>query len=128
MILDDIVTLLADNGLGASGVTLFAGRMPETPDACAAVLASSGTGPEYTLGGNAGFDRPNAQIMVRNLDLQSAITTAEQMYAFLRGWMTGTVNGATYLCVALDQTPIPFGPDSMGRYRVAVNIRTWRRF
>lgn len=59
MLLDELASYMQTNGIGTLGTDLFAGQLPESPDACVALYEYGGLAPEHSIGGGpAKFERP----------------------------------------------------------------------
>jgi hypothetical protein len=131
VVLDDIASYLQTQGVGTVGTDLFKAMLPDTPDACVAVLEFGGDEPVDTYSVTAGtikVERPALQIICRAAqdDYSAARTKAESAYKQLHNLGPATLSGTVYLGVKAREAPFTLGRDSNGRWLVGFNLSVWK--
>ena len=126
-LLDDLASHLQTQGIGTVGSTLFKGVLPDTPDACVAVLESPAMlGPVRTRKGSLGVpvtERPRVQVLARATSYQAARNKAVDALAALDWLGPVTLNSVAYQQVeALQRPPFPYAVDANGRQVFAFNV------
>ncbi len=132
MILDDLADYLSSGGLGTEGTDLFAGYMPETPDACLVLYETGGQAPVHAmnpLAGQAVVEMPRVQVVCRSTayDYATARTKAHSAFKLLDGLPARTSNGTDYLWGTALQSPFTLGRDDAGRVSIACNYEVVKR-
>ena len=124
MLLDEIGTFLQTNSIGTLGTDLFEGFMPDTPDACVAILEYPGSPGEYTFGGATGaiLEKPRIQVMVRNTSFPAAQTKMAAIYALLDAVTRQTLSGTQYHRIQALQPHFGMPRDINLRYIRACNF------
>ena len=119
-----------------SGTNLFAGLLPDAPDAAVAVFERPGMKPLMTLTGPAGtsgaaqvqslLDRPVIQIRVRGPMGSYAATNTlmQQVYGTLQGLANQDVPGGGMFFLLLEATGFPLfmGQDTRQRPEFSLNM------
>jgi hypothetical protein len=132
--LDDLVAsyLPAHSSL-VFGTNLFAGLLPDAPDAASAVFEYPG-GPgidtfqdPFLPGGLRTFEEVSLQAISRDVSLQLARTTIDTIYKTLSTVVNLTINGNTYFRVVGKQPPFFLHRDASRRVYYAVNFYVLRR-
>lgn len=128
--MEDIGTRLQTAGIGTLGTNLFLQMLPNTPDACVAVIEYQGLQPQDVLGGQTlpKWERPRLQVISRGVkdDFAAARSKAEDAYRSLYTVVNLTVNGTYYLRVTVQQTPFLMEVDSLKRPLFVFNIQAER--
>lgn len=107
----------------ADGGNVFEEASPDSPDVCVSLYATGGPEADSLLP----FDAPTVQIIVRgDTDPTTASDLWDKVYSFLHGKRYTTLPDGTFLVYALavQSSPIAMGPDTSGRYRFSMNLRT----
>lgn len=78
---DDIAKYLADEGVGTLGTDVFADNYPAAPQNLVAVIPAAGN--QYPDVSVRALRYPAAQVMVRNIDHNDAVTKCEEIRALL---------------------------------------------
>jgi hypothetical protein len=106
--LDEVTAGLAAASLGLTTATnLFAGRMPETPNDCVALIEYGGLAPEPNLGAGATrYESPRFQVMVRSVDWATGRLLMQKIERYFASVVNTTIGGVRYL--ALTQIDKPF--------------------
>jgi hypothetical protein len=130
MLVDDMVTLFAAQGLGTAGTTLFGGLMPATPDTCTVFTESGGITPTRAFGqGLPIIEYPRVQIRTRGPadDHEAARLRCERAYQMLVQRGAEVISGgARYMCWVPIQMPFPLEQDANRRWVFAVNFEVWK--
>ena len=121
MLLDEIATLLEQNGFYVANSDTFVSTLPVDAKLCViAILDYAGEGPSRTSGGVAA-DRPRIQIQVRHEEDEQARTIAYQVRDLLDGTADIEVNGTRYVWIAALQDPFPLMRDAQNRLVMVCN-------
>jgi hypothetical protein len=122
MIITDITNYLLTTG----GLTdVYAGDMPDQPDAAICVKAYGGEAPDEDLG----VEYPKIQIEVRDAkDTNAQVTytrayNAMKLLYSLRAVVIGTTH---YYYIKADNGPNPIGRDAKGRMGYTVNFSVFK--
>lgn len=127
MIADDVITYLQAHSVGTVAVDLFAGRMPDQPDACLVVYERGGLDPLMVMGSDTiNVERPGFQVCVRDSSYASGEAKAYQAFALLEGLtevqlVPGTPGGAVYKLIHATQSPFHTGLDDNQRHLFSQN-------
>lgn len=130
MLVDDMVTLFDEQGLGTEAEDIFAGPMPASPNTVLVVTETGGVSPSHVFGqGLPAIEYPRVQIRARGEpdDYRAPRLLIERAYQLLvqRGAETIT-GGARYLRWVPLQMPFPLGQDDNRRWVMAVNFEVWK--
>ncbi len=132
MLLDEIRTLLEQEGIGVFGTDLFAGLMPDTPDSLVALFAYAGGPPEWDHDGpGPAWEVAGLQVQVRNFDLVEAFERADAIYDLLaqvrnRDLADAQGRSTRYRAVVPLQSPYQLGLDDARRHLVVCNFQAYR--
>lgn len=97
MLLDDVLTILAEAGLGQVGEDMFKTKLPPDPDAAVAVYEYPGLDPAYVFGGVLpSEERPRIQLQVRDADYDAAALRIERCARALGAVRERVINGTHY--------------------------------
>jgi len=125
-VLEAVGDYLVTQGQGTLGTNLFLSVLPESPDACVAVLESEGGSPMYFLGaGGIAIDSPNLQILVRagRDDYPTARDKADTIRKLLAGLTNVTVSGIHIMRIESIGSVGLVGLDEKSRPIVSANFR-----
>ncbi len=123
MLLDDVLTILAEAGIATVGENLFKAEMPDSPDTAIAVREYGGLAPAYVFGGlHPSEERPRVQVECRALDYDVARARIERCARTLGAVRERVVNGTHYHRISPLGPPVPLGEDRGGRARIVVNV------
>lgn len=126
MLLTEIATFLAAEGLGTLGTDLFQAKMPASPNACGAVYESGGSAPDPGFGSSSlRFENPAVQIIFRGApdDYSGPRTKAQSAFVSMTGISTDQVlSGTKYQLVLALQQPFSLGQDKNDRWRISCNF------
>ena len=118
--IEQIAEYLQDQGIGTIATNLFIGNMPDSPDACVAVINSGGVEPSIDIPDK----RPTFQVLIRNTDYEAgevklaAVRTA--LHQFMNDYL---VAGQTYVYyIYLVSEGGHIGKDVNGRDEWSVNF------
>lgn len=117
MVLDDIATILSDNGMGVS----YKDYMPTAPDSVVSIYSAGGQGPTHTMQAPHVLEEPRIQVLCRASSLQEAHTTARGIYTVLTGLRNTDVSGVRYHWIDATQEPFLSVRDQNARFTVACN-------
>jgi hypothetical protein len=124
-ILEAVGTYLQQNSFGNLGQNIFLSMMPESPDACIAVLEYQGLTPMFTQGaGGIQVDRPSLQLQVRagRDDYVAARDQANNARILLSQVANQTIDGLRILRIEPSGSILPVGVDDNHRPLVTVNF------
>jgi hypothetical protein len=113
---------------GTLGVSIFLGKMPDTPDACVTIYEYEGMAPRESFGGNPyDVDMPRIQVLVRGSrdDYPTARDKAKTIRDLLSDLTDVTISSTKVLRVASLGAFIPLGLDDKDRPRIAVNFQAY---
>jgi hypothetical protein len=119
MMLKDIVDYLAAHGIGTWQSTLFATRMPTSPDACVCLYQLKGKPLPLDWSG----EEPGLQVICRSTDGDLAHTKAKAIEALLHDQWELTINGHRYLRIWADGSAIDLERDKQERAYVSQNYQ-----
>jgi hypothetical protein len=123
MILDEIGSFLAAEGVATVGTTLFKSLLPDSPDTAMALFETGGLSGQYVLGGlPVDTERPGLQILCRANDYSTARQHAENAYRALDSVNDQALSGVHYHWIQPQQPPFSLGQDERGRLLVAFNV------
>ena len=98
---DAIAYYLQTGGYGTVGSTIFVDWQPPTPPGVIVVTGYSGAPPDRGIGTTpAIMQRPKVQVMVRDENPSTALTTINSIQAYLEGAAGFTSNG-TYIILII---------------------------
>lgn len=124
MLLDELGSYLQAQALGTLGTDLFTGLLPDSPDAAVAILEYGGVAPVHALGGgNAKWERPRVQVVVRATTYSAARTKIETIYKLLHKLTDTVLTGVRYLVIDAVQSPFFLERDANNRVKLAVNFQ-----
>lgn len=133
--LDDLTTYLASqmSTSWVAGTNIFAGRIPNSPDTCIALIEILGfEPPAETFGASGSFniERPQIQVVSRagQKDYQVARTNAETAYQSLRSkyGTLSTSSGVNYHLLAIRSSPHYEGEDENSRHIITFTVDVWK--
>lgn len=124
MLLDDICDYLSSGGIAG---TIYAGFLPETPDAAMVVYESGGRPPSVAMTPTAGtvsMEWPSVQVVCRDVAFEyaAARSRAHDVFKLMQGLPARTINGTQYHWATARQSPFLMGRDEPGRVLVACNF------
>lgn len=119
MLLQDIIQILQDNGIGTIGVDIFYSQLPPSPDNVVVAFEYAGEPPEL----HSNVEHPGLQIMVRNKSYDAGRQKIEQVRNALHGVAETIINGHRYLLIQARQSPESLGRDENGRALFVCNFR-----
>ena len=128
----DIANLLAANGFGTYASTIFASRVPDSPDVVMVVSSVTAREPMLATGKTAGTfldtARPNVQVWLRDKAGQNAAgyNRAAAVRKFLHGKSSFIVNGTRYHSVFALSDIGELGVDEKLRPVFSINFRMER--
>ena len=135
--LDDLTTYLADqmSTSWTAGTNIFAGRLPNSPDTCIALIEILGFEPPAETFGASGtnfnIERPQIQVVSRagQKDYQEARTNAETAYQSLRSkyGTLSTSSGVNYHMLQIRSSPYYQGEDENSRHIISFTIDVWKQ-
>lgn len=79
VVIDDVATYLATNGVGTVGTDLFKGYLPESPNACVSVLDTGGSQPDPDIP----TKEPTFQIMIRSTNYSTGRSKLDTIRSLL---------------------------------------------
>lgn len=122
---EDVVTHLAAQVGLTAGASIFAVRLPDSPDTAMAVRETGGPAPEHTFGRRA-WRTPTVQVVSRSTSAATARTNIDAAYTALDRHPGGTLasasTGSTYLSAWAMSEPISVGEDDAGRVTYTLNV------
>lgn len=123
-----MVDYLSSGGIGTAGTDLFAGYMPDAPNAAVAVYETGGISPIHRMSPTAGLgavvvERPSIQVVCRNVpeEYLTARTKAHSVFKLLSGLPDRSINGVSYKWGEARHSPFLMGRDEAGRILIACN-------
>jgi hypothetical protein len=130
VILDDLTTLIEGATSLEFGVTLFAAGLPDTPDACVAMIEVPGRQGMHTFGqGVPAIEHPRVRLAVRGEPnmYEDPRDIVEAIYQALVARPNETVSGgARYLTWEPIQPPYVLGKDKNDRWILGFNVEAWK--
>jgi hypothetical protein len=133
-LLDNIVSILVDAGVGIDGTNIFRGSKAQIPSSVGPYLTitdTGGSGPEGTHNaiGLPAYVRPNISITVRAQSTSAARTMVRDAYAALVavGQRSQKIQGVWYRSIVPLQEPFDSGADGAGRITYTVNFAIVKR-
>jgi hypothetical protein len=121
LLLDDIASYLASEGIGVVGTDLFKGQIPDSPDNCVAIFEYAGQRPETTHD-NATFEHPGLQVRVRNLNYANGRQKIHDVFEVLHGLCNTNLSSTFYLSIFAIQSPESIGRDENDRVEFVQNF------
>ena len=125
----DLRTYLV-TGLGYSTLPVRVGGLPETPDACVALIAYGGTAPVRAMGQHNVVERVRfVQVLVRGpKDGTAAVeANAEALWQLFRAALNVTVGASHYDQIVVTNEPSQVTPDGNERPIYAFSVDLWKR-
>lgn len=116
--LAQIADYLAANGVGTVGVDIFAGQLPDDPDACVALFATPGGPPGLT----DAIDLRAFQARSRAVAYTDAEATIETVFDLMHGLHEQQLDGVRFVLVKAKQAPFSLGRDLKQRHELACNF------
>lgn len=121
-LLDELATYVE----GAGVTNVFKGVLPESPDACVALLETGGLPSRHTMSGGPGSaitERPGVQVLVRGAarDYQEPRTRARTVFNRLDGTANTDLSGVRYLSIFAEQSPFLVDRDANERVVIGFN-------
>ena len=124
MLLDEIGNYLQAQAVGTLGTDLFTGTLPDAPDACTGLMEYGGAAPVHALGGGqAKYERPRLQVVVRATTYTAARTKIETVYKLLQALSNTTLSSVRYLSVEAVASPAFLERDANNRVKLVVNFQ-----
>ena len=136
LFLDDLLLLLQTERVGTINTNMFGSSKASIPAGAGPFLSVTETGGSAAEGthnaakvGEDGYQRPNAQILVRASTYVNAKVMARRAYnAVVKvGSKSQMVNGTWWRSATPLQQPFDFGQDASGRPQVVFNIAVVKR-
>jgi len=126
MLLDEVASYLDTEGLGTVGTDIFKGLLPDTPDACVALIETGGQASENVLSSAVGapaWEAPSFQVICRagRRDYSTARTKANDVFKKLDGLVNTTLSSVRYLSIFAIQAPFALPRDDQERPLLAFN-------
>lgn len=127
-VLDELATQAATAGIGTVGTTIFKGILPDTPDACVALIETGGMESGHTMSGGAGsasIERPTVEVIARGApgDYATPRTKAKDAFNALDGITNTTLSSVRYFSVRAIQSPFLIGRDANDRVLIGFNLQ-----
>lgn len=125
-VLDEMATFIASACSLTVGATLFKGKLPATPDTCAAIYEYAGVGPDFVMGTAAiSLEYPRVQIAFRGAkdDYSTPRTTAETAFRACAAAAPQSISSTRYLRMTPLQSPFQRERDDLGRVVIAFNVQ-----
>ena len=97
--IEDLAVYVQTGGHGTIGTDLFRDHLPESPDACIAILSAPGGPSEWAFGSEAlKWERPNVSIWIRKARFEKDLcrTFANTVYRYVGRIQAETINGTVY--------------------------------
>lgn len=128
MVLPELTTYLATQGIGTAGTNLFYGILPDTPDALVTLFEYGGfpNEPDLGTGGTTTrFEYPRIQMLCRGVkdDYDGPRLKAQQVVAALTAVVNTTLSGIYYISVIPLQAPFFLRRDENFRVEFACNFQ-----
>jgi hypothetical protein len=124
MLLDELSAYLGTQGIGTVGTDIFNGIIPDSPDALVSLIEYGGVSPVHALGGgNAKWERPQVQVVVRATTYSAARTKIETIYKLLHKLTNTALSSVLYLMIEAVQSPFFLRRDESTRVLLACNFQ-----
>lgn len=131
MVLAELTTYLASQGIGVEATTLFYGYQPPDPDACVCLFEYGGLPNEPDMGKTTvRLEFPRINVRVRGLEndydgprqkIQDVITAFTKIG-------NQTISGISYKAVMALQSATPLGRDGNGREEFSCNFQVTKGY
>lgn len=113
-------------GIGTLGTDLFKGLLPDTPDACVALIETGGQASEHALGSAVGapaWEAPSFQVICRagRRDYSTARIKANDVFKKLDGLVNTTLSSVRYFSIFAIQAPFSLPRDDQERPLLVFN-------
>ena len=124
----EIAEYLEDQAVGTVGTDIFAGQLPDTPDACVAVIPYAGRAPERNLDKSVNWRYPRVQVSVRGAREGYAAARAkiDAVNAALDAVVNTTIEGVLYQQIDALSEPFLLRRDGNNRPIFVCNFECWR--
>ena len=122
-----IANYLHELGRGILYTDLFPGGMPDSPDACIAVIAYGGFPSDKAAGQAVAIERPFVQVSVRDVTASGADSTAYTLYKDLEALKNETIVGTEYFQAEPQQPPFKMREDDQERQVYGFNVYIEKR-
>jgi len=109
------------------GENLFIGNEPGEPKDCITIFDTTAGAPLLTLDAETGYEYPNIQIRVRNIDYEIGWKLIDDIKDMLHGRHQETWNSTLYSVIACMSGPALLNKDENGIYRFIINFSIQRR-
>jgi hypothetical protein len=121
---DAIATYLQTGGYGTLATNLFIDFQPPTPYNVVVVTGYSGPPPVRVIGQRApAYDIPKVQILVRNENPGTALSTIESIYDYLEGVSSLAIGGLNIVFIrAVQSRGLYLGKDSNNLTQYSLNF------
>jgi len=131
MVLDELATHCAANGIGTPGFDLFYGILPPDPDVCTALFEYGGMPSEPNTGSGGTVNRlvfPRIQVLTRGIkdDYDGPRIRAEQVVTLFTAILNQNIAGVRYLAVTPLQEPFPLRRDDNFRIETVCNYQVYK--
>lgn len=126
MVLDELVTFLAANGVGTAGFDLFYGLLPPDPDIATVLYEYGGLPSEPATGGKTNrLVFPKIQALCRGIkdDYDGPRLRAEAIVGLFVSILNQNISGVRYLAVVPIQEPFPLRRDEDFRIEMVCNFQ-----
>ncbi len=126
MTLDEVATFIASACSLTVATNLFKGKMPDAPNACAAVYEYPGLPPIHVFGqASVAEEFPRVQIAFRGDpdDYATPRALAETAYKACAAAGAQLISGARFLGLDPLQPPFPISTDGKGRRTIGFNVQ-----
>lgn len=127
-ILEAAAAVLVTAGQGVIGSTIFAGKLPEGPDALVAIYLTAGAEPVETMGDDPWtMDRGGLQVICRSAyeDIPGVLDKASACRRALASVVEQTISGLLVHRISASGNVIPLGDDKNGRPMASANFDWW---
>lgn len=122
----DIIDMLIDSGCPVSslvfGTDLFVASLPDTPNNAVCIYDTGGSAQ-----GEFGYEYPNVQIIIRNLDYVTGYVLARNIKYYLHLARNNEIwNGTRYININCRSDILALGQDEKNRYMFSINFQAQR--
>lgn len=129
MVLDELVTYLAANGIGTAGLDLFYSIMPPDPDVATVLYEYGGLPSEPATGGKTNrLVFPKIQVLCRGIkdDYDGPRLRSEAIVNLFTAILNQNISGVRYLAVTPLQEPFPLQRDDSFRIEMVCNYQVYK--
>lgn len=121
-LLDDLAAYLVTQGIGTVDVDIYAGKLPDQPDACIALQARGGLAPDIITT----IEQPGVRMLVRDVDTPAGMAAANARAYALKLLLHRSVglvlNGILYHRIDAIGNPQFIGQDQRGRPKYEISF------